>query len=182
MTRKHVHVDGPGIDHRLLKVPVGTLGTALIQATGCDPASLGDKDVLVHGGPGWCNALKKDIEAFCVHKHTNGLLVEEAEIVEENTRGKSRISLLSARNWADGDHKTEPDALRPDRIRVPCISNPDHGDVVERSEPIVSVGEHVIEGDVVATPSSGAISITQHASMGGTVTDVTDSYIEIWQS
>lgn len=181
VTRKYVHVDGPDLDHRLLEVPIGTPGTALIEAAGRDPAAL-DDDTIVHGGPGWCSELDEDIRSVYVRKHTNGLLVEDAAVVEENIRGNDRISLLSARDWAEGDHETEPETLEPDRVRVPCITNPDHGDVVERSEPTVSVGERVAEGDVLAAPSDNAISIAQHASIDGTVTDVTDSSIEIRRS
>jgi hypothetical protein len=108
------------------------------------------------------------------------VLVLDADTAEENTLGdEGRINVVGATEW-DDDHETGPTAtLRPDRVRVPLITNSAFEGVVAASEPIVSTGVRVSAGEMIATPSSEGISNPQHASVGGEVTAVTDRYVEI---
>ena len=45
--------------------------------------------------------------------------------------------------------------------------------------PIVSVGDHVYRGQLIAKEGEGGVSSPIHASISGNVTDVTDKYISI---
>ncbi|MFB6195640.1 MAG: NADH dehydrogenase subunit, partial [Haloplanus sp.] len=92
------------------------------------------------------------------------------------TLGEGRINVLEARDWT-GEHETTPSGLDPDAVRVPLISNPSLSPV-SRAEPIVTPGERVARGEMIATPGDG-ISNAHHASLDGTVTEVTEEYVHI---
>jgi hypothetical protein len=177
-THKYVHVDGDVDRHRFLEVPVGTPTEAVLQAAGRSTADL-DDEILADGGPGWCFEIERPDE-FGVTKRTNCVLVLDAATAEENTLGsEGRINVLSAFNW-HGDHETAPTAtLLPETVRVPMITNPAFEGVVTPSQPIVSPGDRVAEGEMIATPGADGISNTQHASIDGEVVGVTDRYVEI---
>lgn len=174
---KYVHVDGNVSEHRFLKVPVGTPTSALLEAAGRSLDDIDDEEVLLDGGPGWCFEID-DAETFGVTKRTNCLLVIDRETVEESTFGDSRINLLKACDWS-GPHETEPTTLTPEVVRIPLITNSALGHIVSLSDPIVEEGDTVSEGEKIAVPAEDGISTAEYASIGGTVTQVTDSYIEI---
>jgi Na+-translocating ferredoxin:NAD+ oxidoreductase RnfC subunit len=178
VTRKLVHVDGNVPRHRFLDVPVGTPASTLLEATGRPAADLGTDETLADGGPGWCFAVDAAPDEFGVRKRTNCVLALDEGVVEQNTLGDGRINVLNAYDWT-GDHETEPVAVEPDRVRVPLVTNPDFGDVVAKSRPIVDEGADVAEGEMIAVPDGDAISNAQHASVDGTVTAVTDTHVEI---
>ncbi|MFB6280607.1 MAG: NADH dehydrogenase subunit [Haloferacaceae archaeon] len=178
VTRKYVHVDGSVPRHRMLEVPVGTPASALLAAAGRSADDLGADELLADGGPGWCFAVDGPPAEFGVTKRTNGVLVLDADLVAQNTVGDDRINVLEARDWAR-DHETEPTTLVPDEVRVPLLTNPAFGSLVAPSEPTVAPGDRVAEGDPIARPGEGGISNTQHASVDGRVTDVTEEYVEI---
>lgn len=178
IARKYVHVDGNVPDHRFLDVPIGTPASHLLEAAGRPLADLGDDELLVDGGPGWCFEIDEEPSAFGVRKRTNCLLAVDAAVARENTLGDDRINVLSTREWT-GDHETEPTTLDPDVVRVPLITNPNFGDVVATSNPIVKPGADVHEGEMIATPAPEGISNAQHASIDGSVTEVSDSHVEI---
>jgi Na+-translocating ferredoxin:NAD+ oxidoreductase RnfC subunit len=177
-THKYVHVGGNAPRHRFLEVPVGTPAASVLEAAGRTLSDL-DDEVLTDGGPGWCFEIENSDE-FGVTKRTNCVLVLDADTAEENTLGnEGRINVVRATEW-DGDHETEPtETLRPERVRVPLITNPAFEGVVAPSDPIVSTGDSVSTGEMIATPSSEGISNPQHASIDGEVTAVTDRYVEI---
>ena len=179
VTHKRVHVGGNVSRHRFLKVPIGTPASDLLEAAGRPAAALGDDEILADGGPGWCFEIDGAPDEFGVTKRTNCVLVLDADTADENTLGEGgRINVLGATEW-DDDHETEPTAtLDPDVVRVPLITNPDFEGVVASSEPIVSPGESVSAGEMIATPADG-ISNVHHASIDGEVTAVTDGYVEI---
>jgi Na+-translocating ferredoxin:NAD+ oxidoreductase RnfC subunit len=177
-THKYVHVGGNVPHHRFLEVPVGTPPKSVVEAAGRQLSDL-DGEILADGGPGWCFDIENPDE-FGVTKRTNCVLVLDADTAEENTLGnEGRINVVRATEW-DGDHETEPtETLRPERVRVPLITNPAFEGVVAPSDPIVSTGDSVSTGEMIATPSSEGISNPQHASIDGEVTAVTDRYVEI---
>ncbi len=177
VTRKLVHVDGNVPRHRFLDVPVGTPAATLLEAAGRSSAEL-DDETLADGGPGWCFEVDGSPAEFGVKKRTNCVLVLDDEVVAENTLGDGRVNVLNAYDWS-GDHETEPTRIEPDVVRIPLITNPDFGDVVVESRPIVGEGAEVTEGEMIAVPGKDAISNTQHASIDGTVTAVTDAHVEI---
>lgn len=178
VTRKLVHVGIEVPQHRFLEVPVGTPSSALLEAAGTSLATVRDEKVPLKGGPGWCFEVD-DLEQFVVTKATNGLLLADPETVADNRLGEERVDLLDIDDWDANGHETAPSTLRPDRVRVPRITNPAYEGLVTPSEPVVRTGETVTEGDLVAEPADDGISIAQHASIDGTVTDVTDAHIEI---
>jgi Na+-translocating ferredoxin:NAD+ oxidoreductase RnfC subunit len=179
VTRKYVHVDGNVPRHRCLEVPVGTPGTALLEAAGLEEGSVGADQVLADGGPGWCYEIDAGATEFGVRKRTNALLVLDRDVVDEHTQDQGQIDVLEAYDWTSSDHETEPTVLRPDSVRIPLITNAAYEGFVLPSEPTVAVGDRVSEGDVVARPASGGISNTQHASIDGEVVEFTDRHVVI---
>jgi electron transport complex protein RnfC len=177
VTRKLVHVDGNVPEHRFFEVPVGTPAATLLDAAGCDPASL-DGEVLADGGPGWCFEIEESPADFGVTKRTNGVLVLDDDDVAENTLGDDRINVLNPLDWTP-THETTPTELTPALVRVPLVTNPDFGDLVAPSRPIVEEGDDVTAGEMIAVPGDDGFSNAQHASIDGTVTAVTDSHVEI---
>jgi electron transport complex protein RnfC len=177
VTRKFVHVDGNVPDHSFLDVPVGTPADVLLEAAGRDPASL-NGETLADGGPGWCFEIEGRPADFGVTKRTNGVLVLDEEVVEANTLGEGRINVLNEIEWKT-DQETTPTELDPGVVRIPRVTNPDFGDLVARSRPIVAEGDDVTAGEMIAVPGQDGFSTAQHASIDGTVTAVTDEHIEI---
>ncbi|WP_306056629.1 NADH dehydrogenase subunit [Natronococcus wangiae] len=178
-TRKFVHVDGRVPRHRFLEVPIGTPATDLLEAAGRTDG-LDENEVILDGGPGWCFEIDDSPDEFGVRKRTNCLLVMERSVVEENRLGGGgRVNVLASAAWKHSVHETEPaETIRPDRVEVPLITNPDFEGVVTPSEPIVRPGDELEEGEMIARPGEG-ISIAQHSPIDGTVTAVDDRSISI---
>lgn len=182
VTHKYIHVDGDVPDHRFLQVPMGTPATALLEAAGTGADELADDAVLVDGGPGWCFEIEAPPAEFGVRKRSNAVMVLSRETVDEYTFGDDRINVIEERDWTDRDFETEPsETLDPRYVRVPTITNPAFRGLIQPSAPIVEPGDEVEEGEVVAVPADEGISNTQHASITGTVTGVTEDYVEIVQ-
>jgi Na+-translocating ferredoxin:NAD+ oxidoreductase RnfC subunit len=175
-TRTYVHVDGNVPEHRFLDVPVGTPAADLLEAAGRPIGSLSDTEVLLHGGPGWCFRTDGPPPTFRASKRTNGLLVLDTETVAANTYGEGRIDVLDARDWS-GDHETDPTRLAPDAVGVPLVTNGGIG-VVGGGDPVVSPGDEVAAGEMIATPGDG-ISNAHHAPIEGTVTAVADGRVDV---
>ena len=170
-TRKLVHVDGRVPEHRFLEVPIGTPASELLAMAGRE-RGLRENEVLLDGGPGWCFEVEAEPEEFGIRKRTNGLLVMDRRVVEENTLGNDRVNVLGPSAWKKVPHETEPTASPlPDRVRVPMITNPAFEGIVTPSEPIVDPGDTVAAGEMIARPGDG-ISIAQHAPIAGTVTEM----------
>lgn len=178
VTHTFIHVDGNVERHQFFKVPIGTPAAAVLNAAGRTLGHVADGEVLVDGGPGWGFEINTPKE-FGVRKRTNGLLVVDAGMVSENTLGDGRINVLEETEWEDSEHETEPTVLRPNVVRIPLLTNEAYAGVVDRSVPVVEAGDRVAEGDVIAEPVIDGLSNTQHASINGTVTAVTDTMIRI---
>lgn len=179
VVRKYVHVDGETPRHRCLEAPIGTTATALLEAAGVESGVVDDDRVIADGGPGWCYEIDLPPDQFGVRKRTNAVLVINRELVRNNTEDDGQIDVLGERDWTDREHQTEPTSLRPNRVRIPLITNAAYRGLVEPSRPTVKTGDHVSEGETVAEPIPDAISIPQHASIDGTVVDVTDTHVVI---
>ncbi len=178
VTHKYIHIDGDTPRHRFLKVPVGTPGSALLEAAG-RPGGPGNREVLADGGPGWSFEIERSPEMFGVRKRTNCLLIIDKQLVEENKLGGGRINILGPQEWKAREFESEPTALTPDRVRVPLVSNPAFEGVVSASIPEVAPGDLVRAGDRIARPAEDGISIPQHASIDGEVTAVTEHHVTI---
>lgn len=181
VTQKYVHVDGETPKHRCLKVPIGTPATALLEAAGVDGGIAGTNKKLADGGPGWCYEVESPPEEFGVRKRTNAILVLDKATAREHTEEDGQIDVLSARDWTDRPHETTPDVLVPEEVRIPRITNEAYRGLIKPSDPVVEAGDEVSKGDPIAIPAAEGISNTQHASIDGTVTDVTETHIVIEQ-
>lgn len=180
MTRKFVVVDGDVPNHRFLEVPVGTPASALLEAAGRVPSRVREDEVLLDGGPGWCFEVDDPADEFGIRKRTNCMLVLPEDEVEGNKLGEERVNVLSEREWNRDGAETQPTArLDPARVRIPLITNPSFEGVVEHSVPIVEAGEDVDEGEMISRPASDSISVPHHASIPGTVTEVSDTHVTI---
>ncbi|MFW6153010.1 MAG: NADH dehydrogenase subunit [Halobacteriota archaeon] len=179
VTDKWVHVGGDVPTHRFLEVPVGTPASDVLEAGGLEGGELPEGAIMADGGPGWCFECDLGPETFGVTKRTNALLVLDRATAEEYTFGDGRINLLEERGWGSEDDEREPsERLEPEEVHIPLITNPDFEGIVAPSEPVVEVGDAVTVGDVVAEPAEG-ISNFQHASIDGTVTDITDRHVVV---
>lgn len=179
VTDKYVHVDGDVPRPRFVSAPIGIPATDLLKVAGMASDDLGADQLLLNGGPGWCFKVDESPAKFGLPKATNGLLVADAAVVEENMRGNERVDIREPIDW-DGDHETEPSAtLSPTHVRIPLITNPAFEGVVTPSQPIVQPGDTVSRGEMIATPSSDGISNAHHASIDGQITEVSQMHIEI---
>lgn len=180
VTSKWVHAGGNVPQHRFLEVPVGTPAVDILEAGGLDGGEVPDGQVIADGGPGWCFACEADLDTYPVSKACNAFLLLDADVVEENTFGADgRINVLEEYEWESPDNELEPsEFLEPDRVYVPLITNPDFEGLVAPSVPTVDAGDTVEVGDVIAEPGEG-ISNYQHASIDGTVAEITDRAVII---
>lgn len=178
VTHKYVHVDGEIPQHRCLNVPIGTPASTLLEAAGLDDRRIDDKHILVDGGPGWCYQIDRPPEEFGVRKRTNGVLVVDEDIALANMGDDDEIDIRSSYDWNNREHEIEPTTLSPDLVRIPLITNSRYTGFVIPSDPIVNEGDDVSRGDIIAKPGDG-ISIPQHASINGVVSNVTDKHIII---
>jgi len=178
VTHKYVHVDGDTPRHRFLEVPVGTSGQALLEAAG-RPGGPGSGEILADGGPGWSFEIDRDPGMFGVTKRTNCLLVIDEQLATDNLIGEGRINILAPQAWKSRTLEDEPTELRPDRVRVPLLSNPDYEGLAAFAEPTVTPGDRVSVGDRIARPVEDTISNAHHASIDGEVTVVTEHHATI---
>lgn len=182
VTRKFVHIDGETTTHRCLDVPIGTPASTLLAAADAEVDGSSESYILADGGPGWCYEIEKEADEFGVRKRTNGVLVLDKEVAKQNKGDDGEIDVLSAHQWTESDHETTPKTLSPDRVCIPRITNAAYEGFVERSDPVVDVGERVEHGDQIAEPVEGRISNAQHASIDGIVSRITETQIEITDS
>ncbi len=180
VTHKYVHVDGDVPQHRFLRAPIGTPATELLAAAGRSTTELPPETAFADGGPGWCFLIDEPPEQFGIRKRTNCLLVVDEETAREYTLGEDRINVLERYDRDEQEMETQPTAtIDPAYVRIPLLSNPAFEGVVEPSDPIVQSGDRVEAGQMIATPNESAISIPQHASIDGTVTEVSERHIGI---
>lgn len=177
VTRKYVVVDGNTPRHRCLDVPVGTPASTLLEAAGL--SELPEDQVLADGGPGWCYRIDRPSDLFGVRKRTNGVLVLDETVVEDNLGEDGEIDVLEEQDWTAKDHETTPTRLEPDTVRIPLITNEGYIGLVEPSVPTVSAGDTVSEGERIADPHPDSISIAQHASIDGEVVYDTETHVVI---
>jgi electron transport complex protein RnfC len=180
VTEKYVHVDGDVPRHRFLLAPVGTPATTLLAEAGLDSTHLDASKMLADGGPGWCFAIEDDPDVWGLRKRTNCLLVLDRELAEANTLGDERINVLNPYlDAGEREYEQEPTRISPARVCVPLVSNPSLAGIVTPAAPVVTAGEVVEAGQLVARPTDEGFSTAVHASIDGVVRAVTDRYIEI---
>ncbi|RQG87876.1 NADH dehydrogenase subunit [Natrarchaeobius halalkaliphilus] len=177
VTRKYVHVGGDTPAHRCLDVPVGTTAADLLEAADLPEDALPSDAVLADGGPGWSYAIDESPVAFGTRKRTNAILVLDEATVEAHTEQEDRINVLEERDWNDRDHETQPSVLEPETVSIPLITNAAYEGLVTPGDPVVEPGDRVSTGDVVARRTEDEISNNHHASIDGTVVDVTETHV-----
>ncbi|MFW5900827.1 MAG: NADH dehydrogenase subunit, partial [Halodesulfurarchaeum sp.] len=106
-------------------------------------------------------------------------LIVDEELAAENTLGGGRINILGPQAWKRRKFETEPERVEPPYVRIPLLANESFSEVVARSEPVVAPGDSVERGDRIADPAADGISIPQHASIDGDVTEVTNTHVTI---
>lgn len=195
---KFINIYGEVENPRVYRTPVGTYTIDLLSRSGIDTSR--DHNLMcIDGGPMMGDMA--DLRVHAVLKKTNGVLVTEKAIYVGDQAEFATLPGQEPPTWDD----TLPEIMRklgllryldwhPDQITV--LGNDDirrvrvylqHAltPIVKASIPTVEVGDEVQRGQMVAKPLDGpiadikALSVAQHASIDGVVTDVTDAYIAI---
>lgn len=178
-TTKHVHVYGDTPRHVFVEAPVGTPADDLLKAAGSSLEELAARGhVLVEGGPGWFDRVD-DPAGFSLTKRTNALLVIDPAYADPT--GKDVLEKPNRPGYPkhpQEEHEKEPSAtLQPSRVRVRLVDNAAF-EPVRPARPVVSEGQLVREGEVLAEAGEG-FSVHQHASIAGTVTRVSEGFVEV---
>jgi electron transport complex protein RnfC len=179
VTSKFVHVYGETPQHVFTEVPLGTMTEDLLREAGTSIAEVERKGhVIIDGGPGWFTVVE-DPHNYAVTKRLNSLIVVDPEYVDLNRKdirdvpkrkGYPRIPIE--------EQEQEPRGLlKPDHVRVQMIDSAFA--IVKPAQPQVTTGDFVEVGDLIAVASNEGFSVPQHASISGTVTEVTDRWIQI---
>lgn len=182
VTRKFVHIYGETPHHLFTEAPLGTTAADLFREAGTSIEEIQEKGhIIIDGGPGWYSIVE-DPYNYSLTKRMNALIVCDPEYADPRARndvrtvgqrqGYPRIPL-------EQQEKKPRGFMEPDTVQVRLIDNPDFA-IVKKAVPIVSVGDKVKTGQVIARAADDeGFSIPAHASIDGTVTAVTDEYIEI---
>jgi Na+-translocating ferredoxin:NAD+ oxidoreductase RnfC subunit len=197
VTDKYLNIYGEVAEPRVYCTPVGTFSMDLLAHSGIDTRRHSQL-MVIDGGPLMGDLV--DIRAHAILKKTNGLLVVdkalyvgdqvalkqlpgEASPTWEDTlpRAMAKLGLSRYLHWkpqAPTDVRSE---IRRVRIYLTHTLTP----IVKASIPSVYVGDRVKRGQLVAKPLDGPIediktlSVAQHASIDGTVKEITGEYIVI---
>lgn len=180
VTMKYVHVYGETPKHIFVEAPIGTPAADLFAEAGMPIEEIEERGfVVVDGGPGWFSIIE-DPRAYSVTKRTNSLLVIDPAYADPK-RGDVRT--IGKRQGYPKEpkeqHQQEPSkVMEPAVVRARLQDNPDFA-IVKASVPVVEVGQAVKQGDLIARPADEGFSNSLHASIDGTVTEITDRWIEI---
>jgi len=196
---KYVNVYGEVAEPRVYVTPVGAFSVDMLGATGIDTGRCHHL-MVIDGGPMMGDLV--DLRTHAILKKTNGLLVaDKALYVADQTSFRSltgqpaptwedtlpeimaKLGQLPYLDWHPEDFLDVRDQIKRVRIYLTHTLTP----IVKASVPCVSVGDKVKRGQMVAKPLEGPIediktlSVAQHASIDGTVKEITDEYILIEQ-
>jgi len=195
---KYINIYGEVESPRVYCTPLGTYTIDLMARSGVD-TSRGHNLMCIDGGPMMGDMA--DLRVHAVLKKTNGVLVTEKAIYVGDQAEFATLPGQEPPTWDD----TLPQIMKklglvryldwhPERItqlgndeirRVRVFLQHALTPIVKASIPTVAVGDEVERGQMVAKPLEGAIediktlSVAQHASIDGVVTEVTDAYIAI---
>lgn len=179
VTNKYVHIYGETPQHAFLEVPIGTMTEDLLREAGTSIAEVEEKGhIIIDGGPGWFSIVE-DPRNYAITKRINSLIVVNPEYVDINRKdirdvpkrqGYPRIPK------EEQEQKPRP-LFQPDFVRAQLKDG--FFDFIKPAIPQVTIGDKVGVGQVIATASDEGFSIPLHASITGTVKEVTDTYILI---
>lgn len=194
---KFINVYGEVANPTVFKAPVGTFSIDLICQAGIDTSRMHNL-MVIDGGP-----MMGDMADLSLHsllKKTNGLLIVDKALYVADQVGLKELPGQAPPTWEDTLPRImeklglakyldwNPQEIHDvtdqiDRVRLylnHCLTP-----IVKSSVPVVSVGDVVKKGQVVAKPVDGtvddfkALSTALHASIDGVVREVTDTYITI---
>ncbi len=196
---KYVNVYGEVAEPRVYLTPVGAFSVDMLGATGIDTGR-GHHLMVIDGGPMMGDLV--DLRTHAILKKTNGLLVtDKARYVADQAPFRplpgqpaptwddtlpeimTKLGLRRYLDWHPEDFLDVRGQIRRVRIYLTHTLTP----IVKASVPCVRVGDKVKRGQVVAKPLEGpledikTLSVAQHASIDGTVKEITDEYILIEQ-
>jgi Na+-translocating ferredoxin:NAD+ oxidoreductase RnfC subunit len=177
VTEKLLHIDGylngERLDNVMYRAPIGTSGKELFD--NAEISLPNHKEyVVVDGGPGWGFNVT---ENPTVTKATNCLMLLDKETAEENTYQNGRVDTREVTQWSD-KKETEPNKIDTKEVEIP-LQTTDRIDIINNSRPEVSSNQTVREGQKIALPKEDGFSVSQHASIEGTVHKIEAEYIEI---
>lgn len=180
VTSKYVHVYGESPKHIFVETPVGTPLTDLFEEAGMPLAEVQERGfVVVDGGPGWFSIIE-DPASYSVTKRTNSLLILDPEYADPKRGDVRTVGNRQGYPKEPADqHQQEPSKmLAPELVNVRLTDNPEFA-IIKPSVPTVERGQKVAAGDVIAKPAAEGFSNYLHASISGTVTDITSEWITI---
>lgn len=176
---KLVHVYGETPKHTFVRAPVGTPLSVLLEDAGMPLDQVQAKGfALVDGGPGWFDKIE-DPGSYALTRRTNSILVIDPAYRDPN--GKDVLAKGPNPGYPKEDGppaEHQPRNVTPQEVWVPLVDNPAF-EIVKKATPCVAVGDKVERGDVVAKAAAEGVSIPAHASISGTVTEVTDRHVVI---
>lgn len=174
---KFLHVYGEAWPPKVYEAPIGTLAEDLLEIHGTDLADFADCR-LYDGGPILADRVSErlgDDALVPVTKTTNAFLVVHPD--KDKPRVKHYPKPGHDHNTIDKDYApTEIINIeaKVDRVRVPLtvkIGQPAHL--------VVAEGDTLEARQVLAEPAPGELSVGVHASIAGTITAITEAYVEI---
>ncbi len=179
VTSKFVHVYGETPEHVFAEVPLGTMVEDLLKEAGTSIEEVEQKGyVIVDGGPGWFSIVE-DPRNYAITKRINSLIVVDPNYVDLQRKDIRDVPKRQGypRVPKEQQEQKPRDFFEPSYVRVQLKDS--SFEIVKPAQPIVTIGDHVEIGDVIAAASKEGFSVPQHASISGTITDVTNQWIEI---
>lgn len=176
VTTKFMHFYGEVEPLTVYEAPIGTLAEDLFEIHGSSIEEFADHQ-LWDGGPILSDMVAESIgdnPKVPVHRNTNAFLVVDPDLDEPKNRVYPDPDYEHNSHdlpWAaDTIHRIADEV---DRVRVP--RQPSFG---EPAKLTVEEGDTVQQGGTLGHPASG-LSVGLHASIDGTVTEITEEYVEI---
>lgn len=179
VTSKFIHVYGETPQHVFTEVPLGTMTEDLLLEAGTSIAEVERKGhVIIDGGPGWFSVVE-DPHNYAVTKRLNSLIVVDPEYVDLKRKDIRDVPKRNGypRRPKEEQEQEPRDLFEPNHVRVQLIDSA--FPIVKPAIPQVKTGDYVEVGQVIAVASNEGFSIPQHASISGTVKDVTERWIHI---
>lgn len=167
VTTKFLVVFGETPLHLAVEAPVGALAADLVALAGMEHPP--PDHLLYDGGPVLCSEVREWASCpYGVKRNTNGLLLVAPERAKARARAYPR---------PDGPHL--PTHLENVERLIARVRIPLGGKYNAPAQPIVDAGEEVRRGEVIALAQADKLSVPAHASIDGTVAEVTPDSIEI---
>lgn len=179
VTKKFVHVYGETPQHLFVEAPLGTMIEDLLIEAGTSVSEVEQKGhVIIDGGPGWFSVVE-DPHNYVVTKRVNSIIVVDPTYVDLNRRDIRDVPKRKGYpRRPKEEHEQEPRGLlQPKHVRVQLKDSAFA--VVKPALPQVTIGDDVMEGDVIAVANKEGFSVPVHAPIDGTIVHVTEKSIHI---